>query len=65
MMRSGEEAEARVSDRLAAAGAVLADVPELRREAVALLDLATNAARMPGAWQSPAGRGVGHLRREE
>jgi hypothetical protein len=51
MTRSGEEAELLVSDRLAAAGAVLADVPELRREALELLELATEASPTPGARQ--------------
>ena len=49
MTRSGEGAEALVSDRLAAAGAVLADVPEIRREAL--------------EWFVPGGRGWSRIGR--
>ncbi len=41
MIAGGKEAEALVADRLAAAGAVLEDVPDLQRETVELLELAT------------------------
>ena len=51
MCRSGQAATEAATDRLATAGATLEDVPELRREALELLDLAAKAARQPGAWR--------------
>jgi hypothetical protein len=48
LTRIGHGAEVLVANRLAAVGAVLEDVPGLRREANDLLDLAESAAHMSG-----------------
>jgi hypothetical protein len=53
MTRAGRAAEVLVACRLAAGGADLEDLPGTAcREANVLLDLAAEAAGMPGAWQN-------------
>jgi hypothetical protein len=57
MGRSGQAADERATDRLSAAGADVADIPALRREAAELLDQAAHAARVPGGRQERQLRG--------